>query len=1680
MRRAQWLRQGCVGALRSALRARVAAATLIAVASALAFVASAAATQPNESWESAISAAGPVAWFRFNDASGSKTVGDAKGAYTAENDGIVLGGEGPFRGSGSGSFGGEGYATVPGDPLLGDSAFTVEGWVYWSGGSAGQPLLELAASTSDYLLLTPSSTASKHPLALEIVTPSGSASVSSTKFAEKQWEYVAVKETSEGRLLLYLNGKEVAAASASVSPASLGASVPYDYVGRADSPLVAKLHASLSNLTFYSKALSEAQIAEHYDVADTPVDVEAPKIEGEAKEGATLKAAPGRWASLEAVKYSYNWERCTGSSCQSVKGGTKETYVAAAEAIDSTLRVTVTARNNTAEGQPASSAQSATVEGAPMNSSAPTIKYEAGDEEPKVGEELTVASGEWRAFPLPSFGYLWETCPKTGECAPAAEGANGEAGYRVTNAEQQQGDKLRVTVTAQNALGKASAVSATTAKVAPGKPVDVEAPTITGEALEGEPLSVASSGHWAGTEPPPVEYVKYAWLRCPSGAEGKCEAIEGASGSRYTSYTTSHGDVGDTIEVQVTAKNSVGEASATSQPSARIRQKPLRDVSAPTIEGEAREGQQLKMASRGTWEGAPTIEYVRYEWLACSAHEGCVERTSGATETPYTLTSADVGDTIELQVTAQNPETKESATSKPSVTVVGNPPANVQAPTIAGTARDEATLTASPGEWTGTPPISYGYQWEHLEGAQWKAVAGATSASYTIAHEYVGQTLRVAVRAENSVNHTSASSAASEAVQASAPVDAAAPIVIENLRGSLAYTVDEGSWRGTPPLSYSYRWESCGALAEEACLPIAGADEARYTPEAMYAGEKLRVVVTASNAAGEGSAASARSGIVHETGGETVAWGDNYWGQLGALYQDDYEEWPIASAPGLSGIATVAAGGTENLALLADHQVDTVGNNAKGQLGDNTMISNREADESYVTVETDEGHAPLEGVQAVAAASNHAMALGENHWVYTWGEGTTGQLGNAHGGLAREWEQDYEAAEPVHKFETAAQEGEQVVQIATGGGGDYALLKDGEVRAWGRNVVGQLGVEWKPECEKVPRHGKDTSCEGYECGTPIGWEQCRTQPEQVVMAPGEPLQGVKAIYAGYEAAYALVGDGELLSWGDDGKGQLGQAPLGKFEAGPNTSFTPPGYVVRANGKGGYENVKEIVEVAVGFNHVLARLADGEVLGWGDNQHGELGEAAGSPELCDRATEIQCFKTAQPVKALEAYWRPTPEIEQLSAGSDYSDALIGHEVYALGGNEQAQLGVGATEGPESCATKYQQEKELEKIKKENEEREKEGKKALPEVAQAGSCSRKAVPVAASGSVESDEEGAHLTRVSAIEAGTEDGHTQALLEPGVGQPPSLLNVSVGEEGGTPLIDAGWGFDSPFQPQRLLYRLRTLGPESEPPGEGGGSEECEQEEEAKGKQAECPAEEARPHIRLDYEQFQKETEELTGKEPKNEKREIPRVRNKGTEKGKNEEITLTTEGNWTGAQPISYTYQWERCEGAEEEQEEEGGSSPMEETTSCEAIPGAGGKILESERPSKEVTKYNYELTEADVGYRIRVKITATNEIGPSKTETAVEAVSEATQPVRFVGEANPDQSESISLKGYPNPGSYKINSYKGEPLIEGKVYEAKISSGIWAEKEVKGKEGEVKEKEGWTDSKSRKLIVPVPKG
>jgi hypothetical protein len=96
------------------------------------------------------------------------------------------------------------------------------------------------------------------------------------------------------------------------------------------------------------------------------------------------------------------------------------------------------------------------------------------------------------------------------------------------------------------------------------------------------------------------------------------------------------------------------------------------------------------------------------------------------------------------------------------------PAVNTGAPAISGTPEAGSTLTADPGDWQGTPTITYTYQWQRCDatGANCVDIPGATGKTYDLTDADVGHTVRVIVVANNDAGASNPASSGASAVVA--------------------------------------------------------------------------------------------------------------------------------------------------------------------------------------------------------------------------------------------------------------------------------------------------------------------------------------------------------------------------------------------------------------------------------------------------------------------------------------------------------------------------------------------------------------------------------------------------------------------------------------------------------------------------------------------------------------------------------------------------------------------------------------------------------------------------------------------------------------------------------------------------------------------------------------------------
>jgi alpha-tubulin suppressor-like RCC1 family protein len=349
-------------------------------------------------------------------------------------------------------------------------------------------------------------------------------------------------------------------------------------------------------------------------------------------------------------------------------------------------------------------------------------------------------------------------------------------------------------------------------------------------------------------------------------------------------------------------------------------------------------------------------------------------------------------------------------------------------------------------------------------------------------------------------------------------------------------------WAGTLPVGWG--WNAYGQLGDNSATPPPA-------PVAVVAGGVLSGKTVVALASGNGHT------LALCADGTLAAWGRNDFGQLGdGSTTNRLTPVDITASGALAGklVIAIATGHAHSLALCSDGTVVGWGWNGIGSVGDNSNL-NRHIPVA-VTISS-----ALSGktVVAIAAGSDHSIALCSDGTVVGWGWNGAGNLGDT---------TTTHRFAPVAVSNSGVLAGKTVVAIAAGGGRSHALCSDGTLAAWGENDRGQLG---------------DNSTTN------------RSAPVTVVTSGVLSGKTPVAIAAGAYHSVALCSDGTLAAWGRNDFGQLG-----------DNSTTDRLAPVAVN-TGGALSGKTVVGLGTGAHHTVVRCSDSTLVAWGENGGGQLND-----------------------------------------------------------------------------------------------------------------------------------------------------------------------------------------------------------------------------------------------------------------------------------------------------------------------------------------------------------------------------------------------------------------------------------------------------------------------------------------
>ena len=184
---------------------------------------------------------------------------------------------------------------------------------------------------------------------------------------------------------------------------------------------------------------------------------------------------------------------------------------------------------------------------------------------------------------------------------------------------------------------------------------------------------------------------------------------------------------------------------------------------------------------------------------------------------------------------------------------------NSSRPVVTGTAVVNRTLTTTAGSWAGAT-AGRSYQWQRCSstGTSCVDITGATATTYTLTTADGGHVVRSTVRAANVNGASPPAASAGTAVVVDVPAATKAPHITGRARAGKKLSGNHGAWTYSP--AFGYQWLRCNAHGAS-CKSISHATHAKYKLTKSDAKHRLRLRVTATNAAGRvrvTSAASAR------------------------------------------------------------------------------------------------------------------------------------------------------------------------------------------------------------------------------------------------------------------------------------------------------------------------------------------------------------------------------------------------------------------------------------------------------------------------------------------------------------------------------------------------------------------------------------------------------------------------------------------------------------------------------------------------------------------------------------------------------------------------------------------------------------------------------------------------------
>ncbi|MGB2090211.1 MAG: ELWxxDGT repeat protein, partial [Candidatus Poseidoniaceae archaeon] len=368
--------------------------------------------------------------------------------------------------------------------------------------------------------------------------------------------------------------------------------------------------------------------------------------------------------------------------------------------------------------------------------------------------------------------------------------------------------------------------------------------------------------------------------------------------------------------------------------------------------------------------------------------------------------------------------------------------------------------------------------------------------------------------------------------------------------------------------------------------------------------------------------------------GDLKCWGRDDQGQLGDGGTTHSYTTHTTSPPAIvidlgTGRTAVAVdiGEKHTCAILDNGDLKCWGRDNHGALGNGGSKTDTYAP-STTAIDLGTGRTAV----AVSCGIDHTCALLDNGEIKCWGLDDKGQLGD--GGTSTSLTHTTSPSTPVNLGT-----GRTAVAVSAGHSHTCAILDNGDVKCWGNNIKGQLGI------------GNTTNM-GVRPG------DMGDNLNTVDLGTGRTAV---AVYGGYLHTCAILDNGDLKCWGSDQYGELGD---GGSTHTSSTYTTSPSAIPIDLGPG-----RTAVAVHA-ESHTCALLDNGDVKCWGWDYKGQLGDGgSNSDRAAPPSTPIDLGSGRTAVS--------------VSAGVYHSCAILDNgDIKCWGGDGYGQLGDGGSNSDQS--------------------------------------------------------------------------------------------------------------------------------------------------------------------------------------------------------------------------------------------------------------------------------------------------------------------------------------------------------------------------------------------------------------